>query len=176
MPAKIQDVHIVAPIIPFKTAYGRTDRVTFTCDPKSLTHQSMAPECDINKIMLKWQKTGVVEHVTEFGGQYGDFTNLPQDYQASMNAVIAAETMFQTLPSSLRKRFDNNPGAFLDFVSDKKNKEELEKLGLAKKPQADLIDLIDDITPNPAKKIEEPVKAPTTPAAPDKKPFAQSST
>lgn len=162
MPAKIQDVHIVAPVVPFKTAYGRHDRVTFTCDPVSLTHQSMADECDINRIMLKWQKTGVIEHVKEYPGGYGDFTNAPDDYQQSMNTVIEADNMFMTLPSSIRKRFHNDPAAFLDFVANPKNREELERLGLATAPPVDLID-VNPPTP-PLNPDEPPLPLKTPPA------------
>lgn len=39
------------------------------------------------------------------------------------------------MPSEVRKRFGNNPGVFMDFVSNPDNKEELVKLGLAVKPK-----------------------------------------
>lgn len=118
----------------FRTAYGPRTPVRFATTGVSLTHQSMAKECDINEIMSKWQKTGILEHRNSFEGHYGDFTNLPMDYSASMNAVIEAETMFNTLPSSIRRKFGNDPGSFIDFVADPKNKDQLIEMGLAKKP------------------------------------------
>lgn len=118
---------------PFRTAYGPRNRVQTVIEGKSLTHQSFKAECDINRIMQKWQKTGVLEHRNTFMGQYGDFTNVPADYHSAMSAVIEAQDMFLTLPSSVRKRFANDPGNFLQFVSDPDNKEEMVKLGLAEK-------------------------------------------
>lgn len=51
-----------------------------------------------------------------------------------MNALIAADDSFMELPADLRARFDHNPGKFVDFCSDAKNRDELIKLGLVPKP------------------------------------------
>jgi len=120
----------------------------------------MAPECDINTIMKKYEKTGVLEHRNTFEGQYGDFTDAPEDYHASMNAVIEADEMFQTLPAAMRRRFHNDPGAFIDFVGNPENQDELIKLGLAKAPPEDVID---DPKPNPPAKAQEPPAGKTEP-------------
>lgn len=96
-----------------------------------LTKQAFKKDCDINYIMAKYEKTGVIEHVARYNGQYGDFGDV-EDYQTSLNKVIAADEMFMTLPANVRKRFGNNPGEFLDFVSDEANIDEMVALGLAK--------------------------------------------
>lgn len=116
----------------FRTAYGPHDRVTFLTTGPSLTHQAMSQECDINRIMAKYQKTGILDHRNTFQGMYGDYTETPVDYQESLNAVIQAEEMFSSLPASVRKRFQNDPGSFIDFVADPENKDELVRLGLTK--------------------------------------------
>lgn len=115
----------------FKSAYDPHPRQHPKLDPKSLTHQSMAPECDINTIMKKYERTGVLEHRNRFQGAYGDFTHAPADYHASMNAVLAAEEMFSTLPARVRRRFHNDPGAFIEFTADPENAEEMVAMGLA---------------------------------------------
>lgn len=115
----------------FRTAYGERHRVQFATEGGSLTHQSMKAECDINNIMRKFEKTGVLEHRNRFEGNYGDFTGIPTDYHEAMNAVIAAGDMFLTLPAKVRRRFQNDPGNFLEFVSDPDNADELVKMGLA---------------------------------------------
>jgi phage internal scaffolding protein len=140
----------------FRKAYDKSSRYTFSTTGPSLTHQSMAPECDINTIMKKYEKTGILEHRNNFEGQYADFTNTPSDYHESMNAVIAADEMFQTLPSGVRRRFHNDPGYFLDFVGNPANQDEIIKLGLATRvPEPDLVD---PATPTP-KKASTPSKA-----------------
>jgi len=119
----------------FQTAYGKHKRVSFETTGPSLTHQANAAECDINHIMQKYQKTGVLEHQNKFQGNYGDYTNVPQDYHESMNAVLAANDMFMSLPSKIRRRFSNDAGQFLEFVSDQKNQSEMIELGLASAPK-----------------------------------------
>jgi len=96
----------------------------------SLTQQHMKDECDINRILKKYQKDGILRHVAKYGGRYED---LPDniDYQASLNAVMEAQEAFISLPSSVRGRFDNDPARFLAFVGDPANENELIALGLA---------------------------------------------
>jgi len=115
----------------FKTAYQPSQRYYAPLHGKSLTHQSMAAECDINTIMKKYEKTGVLEHRNRFEGAYGDFSNVPESYHESMNAVIAAEEMFSTLPARVRRRFHNDPGAFIDFATNPDHAQDMIDLGLA---------------------------------------------
>jgi phage internal scaffolding protein len=115
----------------FKTAHGNNPRQPFATVGPSMTHQSMAPECDINTIMRRYEKTGILEHRNNFEGQYADFTETPTDYHESMNAVIAADEMFGALPARIRQRFHNDPASFIDFVGNPDNREELVRLGLA---------------------------------------------
>lgn len=97
-------------------------------DP-SMTKQCFEDECNINKIMSRYEKTGVIEHVAANSPQYGDFSDV-SDYQGAMNRVIELQSEFMTLPPNLRARFFNDPMQFIDFVRDPKNSEELKKLGL----------------------------------------------
>lgn len=122
------------------------NRVQFKTKGDSLTHQAHKRECDINQIMLKWQKTGVIEHANTYAGRYGDFTNVPNDYHEAMNAVLNAQEMFMTLPSSVRKQFDNDPGQFLDFATDPKNADKMVEMGLAHAP----LEVIENPPPAPA--------------------------
>lgn len=98
----------------------------------SMTKQSFKDECDINTIMARYEKDGVVTHVKEHEGQYGDFT-LGFDYHDAMNRVHAARDMFMSLPAGIRTKFDNDPGKFLDFVSDPKNSDAMVEMGLKEK-------------------------------------------
>ncbi|AXL15028.1 internal scaffolding protein [Microviridae sp.] len=115
-----------------RKTYDR-ERLPFSTTGESLTHQSMAPECDINRIMAKWQKTGVIEHANNFNGDYGDFSEVPT-YQEAMNKVIRGQEVFMTLPSSVRKQFDNDPHQFLEFATDARNTDEMVDMGLMDPP------------------------------------------
>ena len=98
------------------------------------TKQAHKDETDINKILHQYDKTGLITHVNRAAGEYGDFTEI-NEYQESLNIVIKAQQSFDELPSMIRKKFGNDPGNFLEFITDPKNKDEMVELGLAKAPQ-----------------------------------------
>lgn len=130
---------------------SRQVRPTMEFLKPSLTKQSFAKECDINNIMKRYEKDGLIAHVNRVQGSYGDFTN-PPDYQDALNKVISAQDMFMSLPANVRARFGNDPGEFLKFVQDPGSVEEMVKMGLAVKRE-------------PEKPVEVVVKS--MPSAPD---------
>lgn len=96
---------------------------------ESLTKQSFADECDINRILERFAITGhVPENVR--APSYGDFVDIPS-YQDALNAVIEAERSFMQMPANVRARFGNDAHAFVEFCSDPENLPEMRKLGLA---------------------------------------------
>lgn len=101
----------------------------------SRTKQAMRDECDINNIMERYQKSGLITHVNRYEGRYEDLTNVV-DYGTAFDIVKRAEEMFMTLPSGVRARFLNDPGVFLRFVDDPANAQELVELGLARRRDA----------------------------------------
>lgn len=134
----------------FKKAYDPPVRSRFTTEGLSRTHQSFKRECDINHIMAKYQKTGLVDHVAQHQGDYSDLTDVPS-YHDSMNKIISANDSFSTLPSSVRKKFNNDPAQFLDFVSNPDNVDEMRDIGL-----------LPPLTPSPTEPL--PVEDPPGPA------------
>lgn len=96
----------------------------------SMTEQHHKNDCDINTILKRYDKTGLITHVNNMQATYGDFTEV-NEYQESLNLVMAAQQSFADLPSNIRKRFSNDPGEFMEFITDPKNSEEMIKLGLA---------------------------------------------
>lgn len=99
---------------------------------KSLTHQSFKDECDINVLMKRYEKTGILEHANQHRGQYGDFADLT-NFQEALQIVREAETMFMTLPSRIRADFENDPGKFVSFAQNPDNADKLVEYGLATK-------------------------------------------
>lgn len=98
---------------------------------RSKTIQSDMEAADINKIMARFEKTGVLIDPSgqERQPQYGDFTGLT-DYHGMLSAVRQAERVFGLYPAKIRNRFDNDPQKFLDFMEDQKNDSEAVELGL----------------------------------------------
>lgn len=98
----------------------------------SMTKQSFVQECDINNIVFEFTQHGMVTHVNE-RAQQGAFVDLPDsvDYQEAIEIARSAQTAFDQLPAHIRRRFDNSPEKFLDFLQDPANQDEAIKLGLA---------------------------------------------
>ncbi|AXL15503.1 internal scaffolding protein [Microviridae sp.] len=115
--------------------YDKPVRVSFATVGESRTKQASKKECDMNHIMRKAARTGLVDHVSRYQGRYGDFVG-PEDYHQAVNVVIAADNMFASLPAAVRGRFDNDPSAFLDFVQNPENSDELVSMGLKEAPMA----------------------------------------
>lgn len=114
----------------FITAYGPKRKVVAGPYPKSLTKQSFAKEANVNFIVERYQKTGAAEHLEVYKGSYMDVVG-EVDYHSALNQVSLAREMFESLPSAVRNRFDNDPGAFLDFAMDEANLPEMREMGLA---------------------------------------------
>lgn len=117
----------------FKSAFNGYERLSIVFSEPTRTMQSSREECDINSILARYQKTGVIEHLNRYQGNYGNFLSA-SDYQSSLNSVLSADSAFQSLPSSLRFRFNNDPAQFLSFVENPANRDELVSMGLANKP------------------------------------------
>lgn len=112
----------------FRKAYGPIVRSKIDTGP-GLTKQNHKQECNVNFILAKYQKTGIIAHRNEFETRYDDATSM--DFQEAMNKVIATQQMFNELPSTIRKKFNHRPEQFLEFVNDPKNQDEMIELGLA---------------------------------------------
>lgn len=132
-----------------------TDRpraVKLKCEEPTLTEQAHLASCDIRNIMGKYERTGVLEHTKQYEGTYGDFLNVP-DFQEAQNHLAATRSMFESIPSSIREQFDNDPAQFVEFMTDENNREHISDLGLST-----------NHLPEPKKVVE-----PTTPPAGDNK-------
>lgn len=104
------------------------------CSDPSLAQQQFRDESDINNILRQFNITGQLPAAVQIP-QYGDFTEVT-DYHSALNLVQKADEAFMGLPAHIRARFDNDPGALLDFVNDEANRAEAEKLGITNLPPA----------------------------------------
>lgn len=116
----------------YRSAANLPERVQIDFPLPTLTIQSPAEECEINNILAKYAKTGLITHVRE-GGRYED---LPPgtDYHEAMTLVIEAQQSFEGLPATIRKEFGNDPAAFLTFVENPENVQRMGELGLLNDP------------------------------------------
>lgn len=134
---------------------------SITFEGKGRTKQSHRDECDINTIMKRFEKTGMLEHANQYEGSYGDFTQIPEDYQSAVNLVQNAQQMFMSLPAEVRGRFENDPGEFLAFVSNRENRDEMLEMGLIPQPPQP------ETVPEPVPEATEVVPRETVPPNPE---------
>ena len=92
------------------------------------TRQAHKEECDINNILAKFARTGALEHANKHSTNYGFAPS--ESFTEAMQLVAEAQRLFDDLPAQLRKRFGNSPEAFLEFVQNPENQDEIDKLGL----------------------------------------------
>lgn len=118
-------------MIHFRTHYHRVKTPGIECGG-GRTKVNHANECDINQIMKKFQKTGVLPETIKKNPQYGNFAEA-HTYQEAQNIVILAQEQFQGLPSAVRERFGNDPQNFLAYASNPQNAQGMVDLGLATK-------------------------------------------
>lgn len=99
-------------------------------DQKSRTVQSEKDNCDINKIMERFDRTGKLPVTQVQPPRYGDARVV--DFATAQQIVKEAKDQFNSLPATTRKAFGNDPQAFLNALNDdsKENAEALLKLGI----------------------------------------------
>lgn len=125
--------------MPVKTVFCRSaynydtdlasDQAGLKCEDDSLTQQQFKEESDINTIVNRFMKSGVLPTPVNMP-QYVDFEGV-FDFQSAMNAVRAADENFMRLDTKVRSRFNNNPQEFLEFFANPDNTDEAVRLGLA---------------------------------------------
>ncbi len=96
---------------------------------ETLTKLSMQDECNVNNIIKKLDKSGILEHVNLMKAEYLDVSR-PMDLQTAMQVVMDASEQFVGLPSSIRAAFENDPVKFLNFIEDPANEAEAVAMGL----------------------------------------------
>lgn len=111
---------------------------------KSRTKQAFKEQTDINKIIARFNKTGMITHLNRKAPFYGDVSGFV-DYQDALEKVAAAQELFRGMSSEVRERFDNDPAKMVAFLNNPSNLDEAIKLGMA---------------------VKRPVVAPEAPAAP----------
>jgi len=90
------------------------------------TKQAFRDETDINKILMRAQKTGTISHLQKHEGSYGNFSDF--DFFGSMLMLTKGREIFDDLPSEIRSEFNNSPAGFFDYVNAPENKERLQEL------------------------------------------------
>lgn len=138
-------------------------RYTIKNNQPSLTKQSEYQQSDIHYIMKQFERNGVMNHLAQHEGTYGDYADLPT-YHEAQNLIAEANSMFETVPASIRELHDNDPSKFVSWMMDSKNREAMLEQGFTDTH----LPPVDERqpTPKPAPAPAEPTPAPAEPPAP----------
>jgi len=101
--------------------------------PLYVTEQGHKKECDVNLIIQKYDRTGLINHVNTFVAIYGDVSSI--DFRNALELNMKVGEHFNELPSNIRKRFENDPLQFISFLENPKNYAESVELGLRRNDQ-----------------------------------------
>lgn len=96
----------------------------------SMVQQSEAQIADINEIVARYQKTGILDHLSRHESSFGSITG--EQYKDYCDAIAQTNSLFEQLPSAAREFFQNDKAAFLDYVSDltEDRRDQLAEFGL----------------------------------------------
>lgn len=120
----------------FKAGGGVMSAADFTrivCDPTKGARQSEKDQTDINRIVQRFDREGVLSHLNERVASFQDVSALSGGYREALHQVRAADEFFAQLPAKVRERFSNDPAGFLDALVDPGRRSELEELGVLEK-------------------------------------------
>lgn len=112
----------------FKEYDERPDVVGTVNKEPSLTRQSEKNDADINVILARYEKTGIIP-VDQREALFLDVSQL-DDYQTVLEHVRRTEEFFARLPATTRAAFDNSASVFLDQAVDPLQRGKLVELGL----------------------------------------------
>jgi len=106
-------------------------RPVVICPPEErIVDSSAQRESDINVIVARYKKTGVLpQSIRAALAQYMDTTQVPT-FEQMQQRVMRAQELFDQLPATVRKQFDNDPGQFLQAAQTPEGRALLAKLGL----------------------------------------------
>ena len=96
--------------------------------PIYVTEQSHKNQCDVNNIIKKYNKNGLISHVSSMKAEFGDVPLV--DYKEMQDRLVKMQGEFSKLPGEVKKRFGNSPFNLIAFMEDAGNREEAIKLGL----------------------------------------------
>jgi phage internal scaffolding protein len=89
----------------------------------SLTVQEQAKSTDINNILERFNQTGLIDHVSQYEPQYGDFAKI--DYHTMHEQIKTVENAFQELPANVRAQFNHDPQLWLEHIAINENIEDM---------------------------------------------------
>lgn len=110
----------------FRTRFNPGSNLSYHyhSDAPSLTDQRYANDCDLSRIVdiqggqliVKDQQAFINSVNTDYKEQFADVSMIG-DFQTIKNTMSNAQNTFESLPSAVRDKYDNDLGKFLNSLS-----------------------------------------------------------
>lgn len=124
----------------FKTPYDgirNRKQIDFTGD-EGKTIQEQSEATDINNILERYARTGLIDHVQKHEPQYGEFA--AYDFQANQNMIAKITQTFEELPARDRQHFNNDPQQFVEFIAQQENIDDMKDGKIGNKPPSEPVE------------------------------------
>lgn len=121
------------PLIRARFPFVRVPVRVVCSEAEDRTQQAFKDECDINFLMKRYEKTGILPQGRSSPPQYVDATMF--DFTEAQNRVAQVRGVFSMLDARTRARFENDPAKMLDFLANPENHAEAIKMGLMAKTE-----------------------------------------
>lgn len=124
----------------FITRFGRKNRVSQVNTGPSKTQQQFKAECDVNNIIKRYHKdpqlwSELINKVQDPSSpEFQDFTNIG-DFQSAMEKVSQIGEFFQSIPSEVRRKYNQDPAALFKAMQNPDNWIELANSGVLSKTE-----------------------------------------
>lgn len=110
------------------------ERVSLSfADAPSRTKSEFAEECNINNIVNRGLKSGILPSGSR-KPLFGDYSEV-NDYVHIQRTIVEAEQNFMQLDAETRAFFKNNVANLLDFIDNPENAEKAAEMGLIEAPE-----------------------------------------
>lgn len=128
---KIETINEDGEAVRWKTPFNHdrnheANRTALVCPEPTKTKQEFKQQQDINHILATFTRTQQLPDIP-VPLQYADLTTL-DDYHGMLNKVAETNALFYKLPANIRASYQNDPGQWLQDVTDRVTAGDLEPL------------------------------------------------
>ena len=109
-------------------AWNERERLIQNLGGESRTKQAYKDECDFNKIIARYRRTGEITHINKQQPLFVDISEAG-DLQHMLDVVEQAGEEFLKLPADVRDAADNDPVVFLSMMETEEGQAILEEAG-----------------------------------------------
>lgn len=112
----------------FRRLQNRKVQVSWPDDAVCITEQFHKKTCDIKNIIAGLIRTGNIGALNPPALEDIDLTVIP-DFQQAHEIMANAGSLWEEVPSSVKRQFNNDMREFVDFMSDSANYDAIGELG-----------------------------------------------